>query len=281
GLIDVFGKDRIRSFPLGDHVLVGAAIGAALAGLRPIIDLISPHEISGGLAHLVQAASTESLSQGTLVVPITLRLATGYGMGAVRDQAGDLHSLWTSTPGIQVVAPATPYVGKGTLKSAIRSNQLTVLLEDRGLFETRQEIGDDECLLPFGEAECLVEGDLATVVAWGAAVPWALGAAKTLAEKGQRVEVIDLRSLAPIDLKTIGESCVKTGRVFIVEPSLPDCSVGSELIARLQETCFDYLDAPIGRMNVDRSVAYSPTLEANAIPSVDGLFHSLKDWLTE
>jgi pyruvate dehydrogenase E1 component beta subunit len=281
GLIDVFGKERIRSFPLGDHGLVGAAIGAALAGLRPIIDLVSPHDVSGGLAHLVQAASTKFLSDGELSVPITLRLATGYGMGTVRDQAGDLHSLWTSTPGIQVVAPTSPYDGKGLLKSAIRSNQLTIVIEDRSLFETRQELGDEECILPLGEAECVREGDAATVVAWGVAVSWALGAAEILAEKNQRLEVISLRSLAPLDIQTIGESCVKTGRVFIVEPSLPDCSVGSDLAARLQETCFDYLDVPIGRMNVDRSVAYSPTLEADSLPSVDSLVHGLNEWLAE
>jgi len=166
------------------------------------------------------------------------------------------------------------------LKSAIRSSRPTVLLEDRSLFESREKVtSDEDATLPLSQAEVVREGDTATVVAWGAAVKWAEDAAARLHDDGHRLEVIDLRSLSPIDVKTTGESCVKTGRVFIIEPTLASCSVGADLACRIQELCFDYLDAPIGRLNVDESIGYSGTLETSCIPSVDDVVTHLNRWL--
>lgn len=280
GLQDVFGASRVRSFPPGDNALVGAAIGAAVAGLRPVIDLTPVQDISCGLAHLVQAAATEHLTGGEITVPVTIRVLTGYGLGMGSDQAGDLHSLWASTPGIDVVAASSASVGKGLLKTAIRTNRPTVLLEDRSLFESREEIAaDDDATIPLNAAVRMREGDVGTLVAWGAAVGWVNSAAEQLHEDGHRLEVIDLRSLSSLDLKCVGESCIKTGRVLVVEPTLSNCSVGAELACRLQEVCFDYLDAPVGRLNVAESVGYAPTLEASCIPTVDDVVRAISGWL--
>jgi len=280
GLQDVFGTARVREFPPGDNAIIGAAIGAAVSGLRPVVDLTPTQDISSGLAHLVQAAATEHLSDGDITVPVTIRALTGYGLGMGCDQSGDLHALWASTPGIDVVAPTSASGGKGLLKAAIRSNRPTVLLEDRSLFELRQECeADDDTAIPLTSAETIREGDVATLVAWGAAVGWVETAASRLSEDGHRLEVIDLRSLSSLDIERIGESCAKTGRVFIVEPTLANCSIGADLASRLQEVCFDHLDAPIGRLNVSEFVGYAPTLEASGIPTADDVVQAISSWL--
>lgn len=280
GLVDVFGAHRVRNFPPSDHLLMGAAIGLAVAGRRPVIDLTPTQELAGGIAHLLHAAAAESLTSGELSVPLTLRLVTGYGLGTGPDQAGDLHSLWCAAPGFDVVAPSNPAEAKGMLKSAIRSDAPCILLEDRSLFESRADVSSDEDFLqPLRGARIVKDGKLATVVAWGAAVGWAREAAAKLHEDGKSVEVIDLRTLSSLDVKTVGESLVRTGRCLIVEPSLAACSVGADLASRLQELCFDHLDAPIARLNTSPSVGYSPSLESSGIPTADDIVQALWSWL--
>jgi pyruvate/2-oxoglutarate/acetoin dehydrogenase E1 component len=274
GMLEEFGPERIRETPISEAAIAGAATGAALMGLRPVMEIMFMDFITISMNQLVnQAAKIRFMFGGKASIPMVVRAPAGSGTGAAAQHCQSLEALFMNVPGIKVVAPSTPYDVKGLLVASIRDNNPVVFMEHKLLYRTKGPVPDEAYTIPLGSAEVKREGRDLTVVAYSIMVPRALEAAGQLAAEGIEIEVVDPRSLKPLDKETIVQSVCKTGRVLIVHEAPVTGGVGGELAAVIAGSeAFDYLDAPIRRLaGRDVPIPYNRTLERAAVPQVEDI----------
>ncbi len=278
GLVQKFGN-RIRNTPMSESALMGIAAGCAIGGMRPIVEIMFMDFLTLTMDQLLNhAAKYYHVSNGQLKVPMVVRTAAGGGRGYGATHSQSLEPLLVCVPGIKVVCPSTPYDAKGLLKSAIRDNNIVIFIENKLLYATKGVVPAEEYLLPLGKANIIQPGEEVSILTYSRYVQESIAAAQ---EAQVQAEVVDLRSLSPLDMATIAASVRKTGRVIIVEEGYKTGGVGAEIAARIQEECFDYLDAPIQRIAAqDVPIPCSPPLEKAALPARGDIvraIHKLRD----
>ncbi len=271
GMLEEFGPERIRDTPISEAAIAGAATGAALMGMRPVMEIMFMDFLTISMNQLVnQAAKMRFMFGGKASIPLVCRAPAGSGTGAAAQHSQSLEAWFVHTPGIKVVAPSTPADVKGLLVASIRDNNPVIFMEHKLLYRMKGPVSEDLYTLPLAEADIKREGQDLTIIAYSIMVPRALEAAGQLAAEGIEVEVVDPRTLNPLDTETIVRSVSKTGRVLIVHEAPITGGVGAELAAVIADSeAFDYLDAPIRRLagrNVP--IPYNRTLEAAAVPQV-------------
>jgi len=281
GLIDAFGRQRVFNVPISEACQCGVAVGAAMCNLRPIVELMymdfalmASDQISN------QAAKWHYMSGAQVEVPLVLRVSVGGGKGYGGQHSQTLESMFAHIPGLYVVYPATPYDAKGMLKSAVRDNNPVMFVESQLLYGIKGPVPEDEYLVPLGVADIKREGDDITFVAWGPAVHDALTAAEELAKDGVKAEVIDLRSLVPLDMDTVLRSVQKTGRCVVASQAIHIGSFTGEIASTIQDEAFDYLDAPVKRVGAKNGIApQSHILEAAFLPTAKDILAAAKEIL--
>jgi len=278
GLAEEFGERRIVNTPISEGAVMGLATGAAAMGLRPVVEVMYIDFITLAMDQLVNhAAKLHYMSGGQLRIPLTVRVQQGAVGNSGAQHSQSLEAWLVHVPGLKVVMPSNPGDAKGLLKAAIRDDNPVVFVEHRGLYWTRGEVPEGEHLVPLGRAAVRRRGEDLTVVATSRMVGVALEAAGALAKEGMDVEVIDPRSLFPLDLDTIAASVRKTGHVIIVHEAVESGGFGAELAARIQEAAFDYLDAPVERVGAPFApVPASPALEKAFVPGKERLASALR-----
>lgn len=268
GFAERFGKERVRNTPISEGGFTGVAIGAALTGLRPVAEMMFADFVTLALDQLVNhAAKFHYMYAGQVSVPLVMRLPSGAGRGYGPTHSQSMERYLYNTPGLRVVAPSDPAEAKGLLKAAIRCDEPVCFVESKVLYGMRGEVPEGEYTLPLDRARVVREGKAATIVAYSRMTQEALRAAEALAEKGIACEVVDLRSLAPLDMATVATSVVRTQRVVVAEEGSLTGGIGAEVVARIAEQCFDYLDAPPVRVAAqDIPIPASPVLERAMTP---------------
>ncbi len=278
GLLAEFGPNRVIDTPISENSFVGAAIGAAIAGTRPVAELQFLDFITLAMDQIVNlGAKIRYMSGGQVKVPAVIRAPYGtqFPNGATHVQS--LEAWFQHVPGLKVAMPSNPADAKGLLKSAIREDNLVLFLENKGLYSVKGAVPEEEYTVPLGEAAVRREGDDLTVVALGAFVPQALTAADRLAEEGIRAEVIDLRTVAPIDRETILASVRKTSRAAVLHEAARIGGVGAEIGMMIQEEAFDHLDAPVKRIGAAHvPFPFSPALKRRVVPDINAIVDELK-----
>ncbi len=279
GLLDEFGEKRVIDTPITEQGFAGIGVGAAFAGLKPIVEFMTWNFAMQAIDQIINsAAKTLYMSGGQMGCPIVFRGPNGAA-ARVAAQHSQCYSAWYAhVPGLKVVAPSNPADAKGLLKSAIRDPNPVLVLENEMLYGGEGEVPDiEDWLVPIGKAKIVRPGDDVTIVSFARGMKYALEAAEKLSQDGISAEVIDLRSLRPIDWDTILGSVRKTNRIVTVEEAWPVCSVGSEICAQVAIQAFDYLDAPPAKVSgADVPMPYAANLEALALPSVDQVVHAAK-----
>ncbi len=278
GLLEKYGPDRVMDTPISEEGFTGIGIGAAMAGLRPIVEWMTLNFSLQAVDQIVSnAAKMRYMSGGQFTVPIVFRGPNGPAefLGAQHSQA--LQSLYAHFPGLKVVAPSTPADGKGLLKSCIRDDNPVLFLESEMMYGVKGEVPDDEYLVPLGKADVKRPGRDATIVTYSKPVRMVLDAAEALAGEGIDVEVVDLRTIRPLDEETVYDSVRRTNRCIVVDESMPFASVGSHLAWLVSRTCFDDLDAPVELVSgEDVPMPYNHALELAAQPSVAKIVDAVK-----
>ncbi|HEY8868295.1 MAG TPA: alpha-ketoacid dehydrogenase subunit beta [Candidatus Limnocylindrales bacterium] len=272
GLLAEFGPDRIRDTPISEAAIAGAAIGAALGGFRPVAEFQFFDFILLAMDQLVnQAAKIRYMFGGTVSVPLVVRGPAGSGTGAAAQHSQSLEALFAHIPGLKVVAPSTPRDAKGLLLASIRDPNPVVFVEHKLLYKMKGEVPDGNVVIPLGSAEVKRPGRDVTVIATQIMVPRALAAAERLAAEGIEIEVVDPRTLAPLDMATIEASVAKTGRVIVAHEAVKTGGIGAEIAAGIaQGPAFDYLEAPIVRLaGQPVPIPYNKDLERCAVPQED------------
>jgi pyruvate/2-oxoglutarate/acetoin dehydrogenase E1 component len=269
GLYERFGEKRVRDTPISEAGFTGIAVGAAMTGLRPVVEVLYVDFLTLAMDQIVnQAAKARTMFGGKAQVPLVIRAQGGGGRGNAAQHSQCLEMWFVHIPGLIVIQPATPYDAKGLLKSAIRDDNPVVFLEHKLLYNTTGGVPDEEYLVPIGVAEVKRAGDDVTIVATSRMVLLALNAAQELAEQGIEAEVIDPRTLKPLDMGTIVGSVQKTGRLVVVNEGHLTGGFTAEVAARVQREAFDWLDAPIMQVATeDVPLPYAGPLELEAIPS--------------
>jgi 2-oxoisovalerate dehydrogenase E1 component len=285
GLYERFGAERVRDTPIAERGFTGLCTGAAMGGARPVVDYMFLDFALDSLGEIInQTAKIQYMSDGRLKMPIVLRGCVGIGSSAATHHSGSYYSLFAHIPGLRVVAPTTPRDAKGLLKAAIRSDDPVVFMEHRGVLSLKGPVLDPEAdeIIPFGCACVRRVGTDVTVVGIAHMVTKALAAADELAGSGISVEVIDPRSLAPLDMDTVLASVAKTGRLLVVDEDYALYGVGAEIAAQVADRGFDDLDAPVRRLNsLHAPVPYSPPLEAAMVPTPASIAQAVRDLLAE
>ena len=270
----------MRDTPIAEGVIVGAGIGAAIAGLRPVAELMTINFAFLALDQIVNhAAKLHYMFNGNIRVPLVIRTVGGGGrqLGATHSQTPDV--IFAHFPGLKVVAPGTPADAKGLLKSAIRDDDPVFFIEHATLYQVKGEVPDDEdYLVPIGVSDVKREGKDVTIVSYSKMLQVSLEAADKLAAEGISVEIVDLRTLRPLDVKPIIESVKKTNRLVVVEEGWRSFGIGAEVSSRVTELAFDYLDAPVRRVaQAEVPLPYNRRLEQMALPQVDDVIAAVKD----
>jgi pyruvate dehydrogenase E1 component beta subunit len=271
GLLQEFGADRVVDTPITEHGFTGLGIGAAMAGLKPIVEFMTFNFAMQAMDQLINsAAKTLYMSGGQMTCSIVFRGPNGAAARVAAQHSQDYSSWYSHIPGLTVIAPYTAADAKGLLKSAIRFPNPVIFLENEILYGHSGPVPKlDDYLVPIGKAKVVRPGNHVTLVAWSMGMSYALKAAEELAKKHINAEVIDLRTLRPMDSATVVESVKKTGRCVVVEEGWPQSGIGAEIAARIMEQAFDYLDAPVGRVSgKDVPMPYAANLEKLALPSV-------------
>lgn len=283
GLYDLYGPERLRDTPISERGFTGMCVGAAMTGSRPVVDYMFWDFALDALGELLnQASKIQYMSDGRLKLPLLLRGCVGVGNSAATHHSGSYYPFFVNIPGFRVVLPTTPYDAKGLLKTALRSDDPVVLMEHRLLLNTKGAVPEEEYVVPFGQARVARAGKDVTVVGIAVMVNRALEAADELAKEGISVEVIDPRTIAPLDLATILASVHKTGRLLIADETYGPCGIGAEIAARVQVEGFDDLDAPIARLNgAHTPIPYSPSLEGAIVPGVPAVVAAIRQLLAE
>ncbi len=281
GLAEEFGDERVRDTPISENAIIGVAVGAAITGMRPVAEIMF-----GDLAALAmdqianQAAKIRYMFGGQAKAPLVVRTPFGAGVNIASHHSQSLEAWFMHVPGLHVAVPSTPYDAKGLLKAAIRGNNPVVFCEHKLLYPVEGEVPEGEYTVPFGVADVKREGEDVTVVATLYMVHKALKAAEKMADEGISVEVVDPRTLAPLDKKTIIGSVKKTGRLVVVSEDCKTVGVTAEIAAIAAEEAIDYLDAPIKRVaEPDTPIPFSPPLEQYVIPDEKAIIKAIKEVL--
>jgi len=283
GLFDVYGPERLRDTPISERGFIGLACGAAMTGTRPVVDFMFADFALDGLGEIInQIAKVQYMSSGRLKMPLLLRGCIGIGHSAATHHSGSYYSMFAHFPGLRVVVPSTPADAKGLLKTALNCDDPVLFLEHRELLGTKGPVPEGEYFIDFGQARVAREGKDVTVVALALMANKTLEAAAVLAEESISVEVIDPRTVAPLDIDTIARSVAKTGRLLVVDESFAPCGIGAEIAAQLADRGFDDLDAPIRRLNgAHTPTPYSPPLEAAVVPNRETVTQAIRDLCDE
>jgi 2-oxoisovalerate dehydrogenase E1 component len=283
GLYERFGPLRLRDTPIAERGFVGLCTGAAMTGSRPVVDFMFIDFILDAMGELInQVAKMQYMSSGRLKMPLLLRGCYGVGSAAATHHSGSYYSVFAHVPGFHVVVPTTPYDAKGLLKTALRCNDPVLFLEQKALLSQRGPVPEEDYAIPFGQAAVVQAGTDVTVVAIGLMVRRALEAAQALQAEGVSVEIIDPRTIAPLDIDTILASVHKTGRLLVVDETFAPCGVGAEIAAQVMQRGFDDLDAPVARLNgLHAPVPYSPALEAAVVPNAKTVAQAITALLAE
>ena len=281
GFYDHFGGERVRDTPIAEAGIVGAAIGAALVGERPVAELMTINFAFAAMDHIVnEAAKLHYMFAGQFKLPLVIRTVGGGGrqLGATHSQTPD--AIFAYFPGLKVVAPGTPADAKGLLKSAIRSNDPVLFIEHATMYQVRGDVPDGEFTVPIGQSKVQRAGQDVTIVTYSKGLEISMKAADQLAQEGIESEVVDLRSLRPLDMGPVLESFKKTNRAVVVEEGWKSYGVGSEIASRIYEEAFDYVDAPVKRVAQDEvPLPYNRTLEQAALPQVEDVLAAVKEVL--
>jgi pyruvate dehydrogenase E1 component beta subunit len=280
GFLDEFGEKRVRDTPIAEGVIVGAAAGAAIAGLRPVAELMTINFAFLAMDQIVNhVAKLHYMFNGQITVPLVIRTVGGGGrqLGATHSQSPEV--VFAHFPGLKVVAPGTPADAKGLLKSAIRDDDPVLFVEHATLYSVRGEVPeDDDYLVPIGVSDVKRQGKDVTIVSYSKMLQVALETANRLAEEGIEAEVIDLRTLRPLDTRAVVESVQKTNRLVVVEEGWRAYGVGAEIASRVTELAFDHLDAPVRRVaQAEVPLPYNRRLEQMALPQVADVIRAVKD----
>jgi pyruvate/2-oxoglutarate/acetoin dehydrogenase E1 component len=279
GLVEEFGEERVMDTPISELGIAGAITGAALVGMRPVGEIMFMDFTTIAMEQLVnQAAKMRFMFGGTIEVPFVLRTPAGSGTGAAAQHSQSLENWFVHVPGLKVVMPSTPYDVKGLLLSSIRDDNPVIFVEHKLLYKTKGPVPEEPYTIPLGTAEVKREGRDLTIVATSIMVKRSLEAAEQLAQEGIEAEVVDPRTLKPLDEETIVRSVMKTGRVLIVHEACKTGGYGGELAAVIAGSeAFDYLDAPIIRLaGRDIPIPYNPNLEYHTVPQVENIIEAAR-----
>lgn len=270
GMFQEFGEERVRDTPISEAVIAGAAAGAAVTGMRPIAEIMFSDFTTISMDQLVnQAAKMRYMFGGKAKVPMVLRTPGGSGTGAAAQHSQSLEAWFCHVPGLKVVIPSTPYDAKGLLKAAIRDDNPVVFIEQKLLYRKKGEVPEEEYIVELGKADVKRDGKDLTIITYGRMVPTCLKVAEDLAKEGIDIEVVDPRTLLPLDKDTLIQSAKKTGKVLIVHEAVQTGGFGGEIAAVIADSeAFFYLDAPIKRLGgLDVPIPYCPELEKNVVPT--------------
>jgi len=281
GFYEHFGEKRVRDTPISEAAIIGAGIGAALVGLRPISELMTINFAFVAMDHIVnEAPKLRTMFGGQMKVPLVIRTASGGGrqLGATHSQTPD--AIFAHFPGLKVVSPGTPGDAKGLLKAAIRDDDPVLFIEHAAMYQVKGEVPEGDYTVPIGVSKVQREGSDVTIVSYCRGLQLSMQAAEQLAGEGISVEVVDLRSLRPLDMGPVLESFKKTNRAVVVEEGWRSFGVGSEVTSRLYEQAFDYADAPIKRVaQKEVPLPYNRALEQSALPQVADVVAAVKEVL--
>ncbi|GBD11422.1 Pyruvate dehydrogenase E1 component subunit beta [bacterium HR23] len=279
GFLRQYGPERIRDTPISESAIVGAGIGSALGGMRPIVEIMTINFSLLAMDQIVNhAAKLRYMSGGQFAVPFLIRTVTGGGAGLAATHSQSLEGWYASVPGLKVVFPSTPYDALGLLRACLKDNNTIIYCEHALLYGVRGEVPDAYYEVPIGRAEVKRPGRDLTLISYGRGAHLCLQAAGELAKRGVEAEVIDLRTLRPLDLETPLASLRKTHRALIVEEAWPRAGIGPYLAMRLHQDAFDYLDAPIAHLaGADTPAPYARNLERLALPDVPAILRAVAD----
>lgn len=281
GFYDHFGADRVRDTPISEAAIIGAAIGAALTGLRPVAELMTINFAFSSFDHIVnQAAKMHLMFGGQMVLPLVIRTVGGGGrqLGATHSQTPD--AIFAHFPGLKVVAPGTPADAKGLLKASIRSQDPVLFIEHATLYQSRGEVPDGDYVVPIGKSTVARPGKDVTIVTYSKMLETSTKAADELAKEGIEAEIVDLRTLRPLDMEPVITSFKKTNRAVVVEEGWKSYGVGSEIAARIYEEAFDYVDAPVKRVaQTEVPLPYNRNLEQLMLPKVEDVIKAVREVL--
>ena len=281
GFYDHFGAKRVKDTPIAEAVIIGAAIGAAMVGQRPVAELMTINFAFSAMEHIVnEAPKLRYMFGGQFTIPMVIRAVGGGGrqLGATHSQTPDV--IFAHFPGLKVVSPGTPEDAKGLLKSAIRSNDPVLFIEHAAMYQSRGEVPDEEYTIPIGKSRVQREGRDVTIVTYCKGLELSMKAAEVLANEDIQVEVVDLRTLRPLDMEPVIESFRKTNRAVIVEEGWKSYGVGAEVASRIYEEAFDSVDAPIKRVaQKEVPLPYNRTLEQAALPQVEDVIAAVREVL--
>jgi len=281
GMLEKFGPKRVIDTPISELGFSGIGVGAAMNGLRPIIEFMTFNFSLVGIDQIINnAAKMMQMSGGQFNIPIVFRGPTGSAgqLGATHSQSFD--NWFANCPGLKVIVPSNPYDAKGLLKSSIRDDNPVIFMESEVMYGDKMEVPEEEYIIPIGSAKVCKEGNSVTIVSYGKMMKTVFEADKELVKEGISVEIIDLRTIRPLDYNTILKSVKKTNRLIIVEESWPFGSISSEISYHVQKNAFDYLDAPVGRIcAADVPMAYAPNLVKEFLPKVETIIKKVKSVL--
>ena len=278
GMLDEFGDSRVIDTPISELGFAGIGVGSTMTGNRPIIEFMTFNFSLVGIDQIINnAAKIRQMSSGQFPCPIVFRGPTGSAgqLAATHSQAFD--NWFANCPGLKVIVPSNPYDAKGLLKSAIRDNDPVIFMESEQMYGDKGQVPEEEYIIPIGKAEVKKHGSDVTVVSFGKIIKEVFKASEKLKEENIDLEIIDLRTIRPLDIETIIESVKKTNRLLIVEEAWPFGNVSTEISHQIQNKCFDYLDAPIEKLNTaDTPAPYSPVLLAEWLPNQSDVIKSVK-----
>ena len=276
GLHQRFGGDRVVDSPLAESGIVGTAIGLAMGGLRPVAEIQFEGFLGPAFDQITnQAARISNRTRGQLTCPLVLRVPVGGGIHAPEHHSDSPEAIYTHTPGLKVVMPSSPYDAKGLLISAIRDPNPVIFFEPKRIYRAfREEVPEDEYTIPIGEARTVCEGDELTMVSWGASVIQCMNA---IEQSGRSIELIDLRTISPIDMDTVAHSVRKTGRCVVVHEAPKTCGLGAEIAAGVMEHCFLHLEAPVQRVCGFDTVMPYYKLELEYLPDAERIGKAINE----
>jgi 2-oxoisovalerate dehydrogenase E1 component len=279
GLFDLHGAERLRDTPICERGFVGLACGAAMVGARPVVDFMFADFLLDGVGEIVnQIAKMQYMSCGRLRMPVLMRGCIGIGHAAATHHSGSYYSPFAHFPGLRIVVPSTPGDAKGLMATALKCDDPVLFLEHREVLSLKGHVPEGDYCIEFGKAAVVREGRDITVVALALMVHRVLAVCATLESEGISVELIDPRTVAPLDCGTIARSVAKTGRLLVVDESFAPCGIGAEIAAVIGEIVFDDLDAPIRRLNgIHTPTPYSPSLEAAVVPGDEAILGAIRD----
>lgn len=274
-----FGQERVRDTPISEAAFIGTAVGAALTGLRPIVELMHIDFIGVCFDQILnQAAKLRYMFGGQAKVPMVVRTTIGAGVSAAAHHSQNFYSIFVHIPGLKVVLPSTPYDAKGLLLASIRDDDPVIFIENKLLYAKKGPVPNEEYIIPLGKARIVREGKDITVIALSRMIDYAMEAAGALAREGIEIEIIDPRTLYPLDEEAILQSVRKTGRLVIYDEDTPHCSMATDIAALVADRGFHYLDAPIKMVTAPHApVPFSPFLEKCYIPDTKKLISTIKE----